>query len=162
MVPLSLSIALTIRVGFLLGAGKTSDAKHSAELGLLLAVVYALLGASMLLYFRANIPSLYTSESEVIELSASLLFYAALFQLADGLQVTSAGALRGYKDTKAALVIMGCTFWCFGLPLGYALGLTDIFGEALQAPGFWMGLVAGLAATCGLLLLRLKFIFKLN
>lgn len=162
MIPLSLGLALTIRVGFLLGTQDHIAVRNSIKLGLGMAALYAIVAAITLFLFRNSIPMLYTSNKHVIELSASLLFFAALFQFADALQVTSAGALRGYKDTKTPLFIVALTFWCFGLPLGYVLGLTDFFGEAIHASGFWIGLVAGLAATCVLLLLRLRHIIRIN
>ncbi len=160
MIPLSLSIALTIRVGFLLGSQEYERAKFIIKLGLALAIVYACFSAIALFLLRNNIPKLYTNEVDVILLGGTLLMYAAIFQLADGIQVSCAGALRGYKDTRSPLIIMMLTFWCFGLPLGYTLGLTDYLGPARQAVGFWLGLVAGLFTASLLLAIRLRFVTR--
>ena len=61
-------------------------------------------------------------------------------QLSDGISFTGQGALRGYKDTYAPMYIMIIAFWCFGLPIGYSLGLTDLIFPALGAYGMWIGM----------------------
>ncbi len=158
MIPLGLSTALTIRIGYLIGAGAKRDARFTAFFGLALAVAYALLSASVLLICKRDIALLYNREIEVVGLASTLLIYAAAFQLGDALQVTAAGAMRGYKDTSAAMYIMLLTFWCFGLPLGYMLGLSDMVGQPRHAEGFWAGLVLGLLAAGALLVSRLLLV----
>ncbi len=158
MIPMSLSIALTIRVGFLLGSQERKRAIFTIKLGLALAIFYACFSAITLFLLRNVIPKLYTNEADVILLCGVLLTYAAIFQLADSIQVSCAGALRGFKDTRSPLIIMTLTFWCFGLPLGYTLGLTDYLGPAQHAAGFWLGLVAGLFTASVLLAIRLRFV----
>jgi len=160
MAPLSLAMALTIRVGFLLGSKEVANARYCAFYGLVIAAVYAVFSATALYAFRTDIATLYNAQPAVIQMTSTLLIYAAIFQLGDALQVTAAGALRGYKDTRIPMYVMALTFWCFGLPLGYTLGLTNIFGEPLHAEGFWIGLVVGLAATGVLLIWRLGVISR--
>lgn len=160
MIPLSLGIALTIRVGFLVGSDHIDEARHTAFYGLALAILYAAFSGSLLYILRTHIAQLYNKESAVIALSSSLIVYAAVFQIGDALQVTAAGALRGYKDTRPAMYIMLLTFWCFGLPLGYLLGLSELLGPPMYAEGFWAGLVGGLALAATLLIWRLNTISK--
>jgi MATE family multidrug resistance protein len=76
--------------------------------------------------------------------------YAAVFQLPDGVQVLSNGALRGLKDTRVPMAITVLAYWGFGMPLGAWLGLARGQG----APGFWTGLILGLAVAATLLALR--------
>ncbi len=158
MIPLSLSMALTIRVGFLVGSKQPREARATAFYGLGLAVFYAVFSASLLYFLRVNIAQLYNKDQAVIALSSTLIIYTAVFQIGDALQVTAAGALRGYKDTRPAMYIMLLTFWCFGLPLGYALGLSELFGSPMHAEGFWTGLVVGLFLAATLLIWRLNVI----
>lgn len=158
MIPLSLSMALTIRIGFFIGSDQTLNARFTAYYGVILALIYASFSCVMLYSFRFQIAALYNSQPEVIALSSSLLLYAAAFQLGDAFQVTAAGALRGYKDTKITMYIMIITFWFFGLPLGYILGLTNLIVEPMYAQGFWFGLVVGLLMAGAILILRLRTI----
>ena len=100
--------------------------------------------------------ALYSSDIAVVSLATHLLIFAAMYQLSDAIQIGAAGALRGYKDTLATLVLTVISFWLVGLPLGYYLGLSQ---EApLGAEGFWIGLVAGLSVNAVLLLTRLRFV----
>ena len=150
MVPLSLGLAATIRVGFLLGAGQPLAARFSAFTGVGLALVYGTTSAICLWVFADTIVAWYTSEHQVQRLAALLLIFAAVFQLTDALQVTCAGALRGYKDTAIPMVVTIVAFWLLGMPLGYTLAMTDWFGPPWEAKGFWTGIVLGLsvAAVC--------------
>ena len=77
-------------------------------------------------------------------------------QISDGISFTGQGALRGYKDTLAPLYIMIIAFWCFGLPIGYMLGLTDILLPSLGAKGMWIGLCFGVLLASLLVFLRLN------
>lgn len=160
MVPLSLAMAVTIQVGFAVGDGDHERAKeicrYSVILGLIIAVVTAVLSFA----FRHEIAAIYTHELPVIELAASLMFLAALFQFSDAIQVISAGALRGYKDTKSILYITFLSYWGVGLSIGLILGLTDWIIEPIGPYGFWIGFISGLTTAAVFLAWRLKVIQK--
>ncbi|MDP0971764.1 MATE family efflux transporter, partial [Klebsiella pneumoniae] len=68
----------------------------------------------MTLLFAADIVQLYTDDSEVAAIAVSLLFYAAVFQLSDGIQVAAAGALRGIKDMTFIMNSNLFSFWLLG------------------------------------------------
>ncbi|WP_020680355.1 MATE family efflux transporter [Marinobacterium rhizophilum] len=155
MLPLSIALAITIRVGHLTGAKDYPLARRSAFTGVLLALGCALLSCSFMLIFAHNIASLYSPNPVVITLAAQLLTIAAFFQFSDSIQVAAAGALRGYKDTSIPLLLVFVAYWLIGMPAGYVLGLTDWLGPAQGAHGFWYGLVLGLSLGAFLLGTRL-------
>ena len=155
MLPLSLGMALTLRVSFLMGAGARDTASLISRSSLILAVTIALTFASLLFILADLIATLYTGDPEVRAVSVKLLSFAAAFQIADVLQVTCISALRGYKDTRVPMYIMLFSFWGIGLPLGYLLALTDILWPAMGAAGFWLGLTCGLVSASLLLGWRL-------
>lgn len=158
MVPLSLSLALTIRVGNSMGISEAREKKLALQTsvicGLFIVVVMALVNSSVIATLRQPIASLYTQDMAVIALASELLLFAAVFQLSDGLQVGANGVLRGMKDTTIPMYITVIAYWCVGLPLGYTLGLTSWLTPAQGAHGFWYGLVAGLTAAAILLCWR--------
>ncbi|WP_241242352.1 MATE family efflux transporter [Thalassotalea sp. G2M2-11] len=158
MVPLSLAMAVTIQVGFAVGNNNHSEAKAICLYSVMLGLIIAVVTAALSLIFRTEIASIYTTESAVIELAASLMFLAALFQFSDAIQVISAGALRGYKDTKAILYITFCSYWLVGLSVGLILGLTDWLIPAIGPYGFWIGFISGLTVAAILLAWRLKIV----
>lgn len=155
MVPLSIGMALTLRIAFLMGAGTPRTAHLLSRSSLILAGLTALLFASSLFVFAGAIARLYTSDPEVQQVTTLLLKFAAAFQIADVIQVTCISALRGYKDTRIPMFIMLFSFWGVGMPLGYVLTFTDLIIDAMGAPGFWVGITAGLASAALLLGWRL-------
>ncbi len=159
MLPLSIGMALTLRVSFLMGAGAPDTARLIARSSLILATGTALVFALMLLVFSREIAALYTGDQAVQAVTVRLLMFAAFFQIADVIQVTCISALRGYKDTRIPMFIMLFSFWGVGLPLGYLLTFTNWLIPAMGAAGFWVGLTGGLASA-GLLLGWRLFMFR--
>ncbi|KMQ73063.1 MATE family efflux transporter [Marinobacter subterrani] len=155
MLPLSIGMALTLRVSFLMGARAPDTARLIARSSLILAAATALVFAVLLLVFSREIAALYTSDTEVQAVTVRLLMFAAIFQIADVIQVTCISALRGYKDTRIPMFIMLFSFWGVGLPLGYALTFTDWLVPPMGAAGFWVGLTGGLVSASILLGWRL-------
>lgn len=156
MIPYSIGMAATVRVGQALGRGEPREARFAAGVSMVTALAYACVSASCMLLMREQIAQIYTPAPEVIALAASLIVYAALFQFSDALQVTAAGALRGYQDTRATMIMTLFAYWGIGLPVGYILGLTDLFGPASGPAGLWEGLIVGLTCAALMLTLRLK------
>ena len=81
---------------------------------------------------------------------------AAVFQIADGVQIGAAGALRGYKDTRMPMVINTFSYWMLGFPLAYLAAITFV------APPSWIwgGFVLGLTVAAVLLTARFNMLSK--
>jgi MATE family multidrug resistance protein len=151
MLPLGIAMATTVRVGHAVGAEDRSAIRWAAGAGFALGGLTQLLAGVVLVFGGAWIAGFYTSEPAVVALAVLLMRYAAVFQLPDGIQVLSAGALRGLKDTRVPMLITILAYWGVGLPLGAWFGLH----RGLGAPGLWIGLILGLSVAATLLLLRL-------
>ncbi len=160
MVPLSIAMAVTIKVGFAVGENKLQQAKDMCTNSMILGFIIALFTASGTIIFRDEIALIYTNDVGVVSLAAKLMFLAALFQFSDFIQVISAGALRGYKDTKAILYITFISYWLVGLSVGLILGITDWVVPQTGPYGFWIGFIFGLTTAAILLAWRLKVIQK--
>ena len=160
MVPLALGMAATIRVGFNVGANDFAGASRSAWVAASTAIAWGVIFAATLLIFRYDLAALYTRETDVVQLAAGLLLLGALFQVFDGPQATLMGTLRGYKDTRAPMVIALVAYWLIGLPVGTSLcfGLFSIPGIGVY--GMWWGLVAGLVVVAVALFARLARISR--
>lgn len=154
MIPYSLGMAITVRVGQALGRGQPREARFVAGAGMGTALVWACISASLIVLLRGQIATVYTADPKVIEVASMLLMFAALYQFSDVIQVTAAGALRGYQDTRVTMILTLFAYWGIGLPVGYALGLTDWLGQANGPSGLWQGLIVGL--TCAALMLGLR------
>ncbi|AJQ28801.1 MATE family efflux transporter [Pelosinus fermentans] len=146
MMPLSISMALTIVVGFEAGAKRYQDAKQYGYLGIGIALLMAVMAAIVLYFGNEQISSLYTPDMDIRHLAEQFLLYAIFFQLSDAIATPVQGCLRGYKDVRVTFILAMISYWVLGLPLGYVLS----HHSGLGAFGYWIGLIVGLAfgATC--------------
>lgn len=158
MIPLSIAMAITIRVGQLQGAGDGEGARYAAYTGIGMTLACAVVSSGFMLGVPEFITGWYTTEPDLIQAAASLVMIAALFQFSDAIQVSCAGALRGYKDTFIPLTMVFCAYWVVGLPTGILLGRTSLLAPEMGAAGFWIALVIGLTIGAILLLYRLRII----
>jgi MATE family multidrug resistance protein len=150
MIPVGLSSAISIRVGNAVGRRDPAGARYAGIIGVLIILVIQTASATAMLVFPEAIVSIYTDDGLIAPLAVGLLFYAAVFQYPDGLQVVAAGALRGFKDTRMPVLYMIVSFWIVGITLGYHLTFTREMGPA----GMWIGMIAGLSIAAVLMLMR--------
>ncbi|EKE82837.1 MATE family efflux transporter [Idiomarina xiamenensis] len=160
MVPMSLSMAITLRVGFALGAGTPANAMRSYRLAMVLGMSFAAVNGIGMYLGGSWLAGLYTDNQAIIVLAAQLMGLAAIFTLSDTFQAINIGTLRGYKDTNMAMLITFVSYWPFGLSVGAILGLTDWLVPAMGAAGFWIGFITGLTCAAILLSWRLRYIVK--
>jgi MATE family multidrug resistance protein len=153
-------MATTIKVGFAVGNKNIQQAKNYTIYAILLGLALACFTATITVMFRSEIASIYSTDIAVIELAASLMLLASIYQFSDTIQVVSAGALRGYKDTKSILYITFVSYWVIGLSVGLVLGVTDWIIPKIGPYGFWVGFIAGLTTAAFLLACRLVIIQK--
>lgn len=144
MVPLGLSMALTVRFGEAHGAGENLRLRTIAISGWLVGIAYSLLAATAFLLLGKPMAASFTADPAVIGLTASLLVIVGIFQIFDGMQVASAAMLRGLHDTRVPAIISFASYWICGMPLAGILA----FGMDVGARGVWWGLAAGLAVAC--------------
>ncbi|MCX8600833.1 MULTISPECIES: MATE family efflux transporter [unclassified Gilliamella] len=159
-IPLSLGVATSIRVGYLLGKQKPSLAKQTAYISLAISFAIAVVVALILVIFRTPIIELFTKEAAVIAICMHLIILLAIYQASDYLQVVASNVLRGYKDTQSIFFITLLSYWVVGLPVGYILALTDLVMQPLGAAGFWIGIISGLAVAAVLLIGRMFYLQK--
>ncbi|ENV12116.1 hypothetical protein F965_02679 [Acinetobacter schindleri NIPH 900] len=151
MIPMSLAIALTIRVGTYYGEKNWVAMRQVQWLGLATATVLAVLTMLLLWFFKHEIVALYTSEMQVSQIAVYLVLFAIAYQLMDAWQISAAGCLRGMQDTKGPMWITMIAYWVIAFPVGvYLSRFTD-----MSAAGVWVGLIVGLSVACVLLLMRL-------
>lgn len=158
MIPLSISMALTIAIGFEVGAKRFRDARQYSYIGIGIALLMASLCAIVLFIFSHQVAGLYTEDLDVLQLAQEFLLYVIFFQLSDAIAAPIQGSLRGYKDVKVTFVLALISYWIVGLPLGYVLVDYGQFG----AVGYWIGLILGLAFGAICLSVRLFAVQQKN
>jgi len=143
MVPLGLSLAVSLRISRAHGEGRTAAAR-AIGVGALLAGLIAMLSfAALYLFAGGLLTRAFSTVPEVSTLAAELLIVAAVFQIFDGAQVIGVGALRGLTDVRVPAALTFAAYWLLALPLGYSLA----FHTRLGPRGLWVGLAAGLSTA---------------
>jgi MATE family multidrug resistance protein len=155
MVPLGLSQAATVRVGYGYGAGDPLWITRAGRVAIGCALAFALASALVMWLFPRSLASLFLDASAadsaaVLALAVDFLLIAAVFQLADGAQVIGAGILRGVQDTRVPMIFAGLGYWVVGIGVGAFLAFETRLGGA----GIWIGLAAGLTVVAVLMLWR--------
>lgn len=160
VLPLSLGVAATIRVGHSLGEQSPENAKVAAYTAIAVGITTALCTAIPSAIFRQKIALLYNDSPAVVSMAAQLMLLAAIYQLSDSIQVVGSGILRGYKDTRSIFFITFIAYWVLGLPIGYTLALTNTIIPAIGPSGFWWGFIIGLTSSAILMSMRIHWLQK--
>ncbi|QBZ83376.1 Multidrug resistance protein NorM [Hydrogenovibrio crunogenus] len=160
MVPLSVAMAITVRVGEAYGQGSLKALKVSMRTGVGSAALFSGVIALFTYVMMQDIAALYTTDTKVILLAGTLLLFAAFYQVFDAVQVASAGALRGLHSTKVTMVVTFISYWLIGLGMGYVFAFTDWIIPKSGVAGFWLGIVLGLILAAVLLQVKLHVLVK--
>ncbi|XWK86016.1 MAG: MATE family efflux transporter [Phormidium sp.] len=158
-VALGISFATTVRVGQEVGQKNVKGSRLAGYVGISLGGLFMAFMGILFWLIPERIVSLYLdinnpANTAVVNQAKALLRVAAFFQIADGIQVTAVGALRGLKDTRIPVLIGIFAYWCIGLTSGYLLGLKLGFGSV----GLWWGLALGLAVASVVLTWRFSVV----
>ena len=161
MVPLGLGQAATARVGLFTGALRPAEAARAGWVAIGLGAGFMAAMALLLVLAARPIAAGFlgagdAGAAEAAALAAMLLTIAGVFQLADGVQVVAAGALRGLKDTRVPMLLAALGYWGIGMPVGLLLA----WSAGLGPVGLWIGLAAGLGGVALLMLRRWRLLSR--
>lgn len=143
MIPLGMAGAASIRVGLAVGAGQQERLWPILKASLAMVVFWQGLAAMAFIFGGRMMAETMSDDPVVIELTVTLFIMVALLQVADGVQGTSLGALRGMSDMNMPTVITLVAYWALALPVSYVLGFVFHYG----AVGVWLGYTVGLVVA---------------
>jgi MATE family multidrug resistance protein len=154
-IPFGTAQAATIRVGYHHGAGDRIAAGRAGWVALAIGTGFMTTTALAMLLMPTALLRIYTdpdahANAVLIGFALQYLMWAAIFQLADGVQAVAAGALRGLQDTRVPMWIAIFSYWVPGFGMAIWLG----FFTPLEGTGVWIGLATGLFFAAALLLWR--------
>ncbi|KAA9002056.1 MATE family efflux transporter [Affinibrenneria salicis] len=158
VLPMSVGVAVTIRIGHRLGELSVEGARVAARTGIMVGIVLACFCSVFTALLREQIALLYNQDPAVVTMASQLMLLAAIYQISDAIQVIGSGVLRGYKDTRAIFFITFIAYWLLGLPSGYLLALTDILVPRMGPAGFWIGFIIGLTASAIMMVSRIRWL----
>ncbi len=159
MVPLAISNAIAVKVGFANGAKNFNELKNYAFIGMFMCVGFMMCSAVIFCSFPHFLVSLFSKDLTLIKICVPVLYVVSIFQIFDGLQVALAGIYKGIKKTKIVLIANFIGYWLISIPLGYMLALKHGF----MLKGFWYGLLFAAIVLCAQMLLMLfRYLKKLR
>ncbi|KWV57579.1 MATE family efflux transporter [Bradyrhizobium macuxiense] len=158
MVPFGVGMAATVRVGHAVGRRDPDGLRRAGYVAVLISGTFMSVMTLAVILARFEIATIFLGEASdtAAQLTAMLLLIGATFFIADGVQTTTAGALRGMNDTQVPLLFATISYWLVGFASAYALA----FWTRLGAPGVWIGLSLGTAVYATLLILRFRLLAR--
>ncbi|WGS20649.1 MULTISPECIES: MATE family efflux transporter [unclassified Bradyrhizobium] len=156
MVPFGVGMAATVRVGHAVGRHDPDGLRRAGYVAVALSGTFMSIMTLAVILARFEIATIFLGEATdtTAQLTAMLLLIGATFFIADGVQTTTAGALRGMNDTQLPLLFATISYWLVGFASAYALA----FWTTLGAAGVWIGLSLGTAVYATLLILRFRLL----
>ena len=140
MIPLGMAGAVSIRVGLAVGADDPDRLRPIMKATFVIVTLWQALAALTFIFGGRLLAEAMSDDPAVISLTVTLFVIVALLQVADGIQGTALGALRGMSDMNVPTVITLIAYWPVALPASYLLG----FVFDLGAVGVWLGYTVGL------------------
>lgn len=133
-IPFGLGVATSSRVGNFLGCRNAKGAARAAHSSALLAVTFGSVVLAILMATRYHFAKIFNDNPAVVQLTSEIMPFVALFQIADGLNGSCGGSLRGMGRQHVGAAINLVSYYCFALPLGVYLAF---HGQGLK--GLWVG-----------------------
>ena len=156
MVPLAISNATAVKVGFANGARYFKSLKTYAFTGIAMCVIFMACSAIIVGIFPDFLLSLFTTDEELVKVCIPVVYMLCAFQVFDGLQVALAGVFRGIKQTNVVMISNFISYWLISIPLGCLLGLK----YKLNLLGFWYSLCVSAIVLCTIMLVTMLRKFK--
>jgi len=133
-IPFGIGVAASARVGNLLGARNAKGAARAANVAAWLSMVMGFLVLIVLMAVKDFYAKIFNDDGRVIHLTAKVMPYVALFQIADGLNGSCGGSLRGMGRQHIGAAVNIVSYYMGALPLGIYLAF---HGWGLA--GLWVG-----------------------
>lgn len=133
-IPFGVGVAASSRVGNLLGARNAKGAARAANTAACLSAILGAIVLAILMGTKEHFAKIFNNDPDVVKLTATVLPFVALFQIADGLNGSCGGSLRGMGRQHIGAAVNIVSYYCGALPLGIYLAF---HGWGLR--GLWVG-----------------------
>jgi MATE family multidrug resistance protein len=141
-IPFSVSVAVSTRLGNLVGSGNLPAAKIATKTYVMIFIVMGLVDGAILTLARNVLPKAFTDDPKVISIAAGVMPVLAAFQLFDSTTALVNGLLRGLGRQKIGGYANLFVYYVVAVPLALFL----CFGSPdLKLEGLWIGCVVGSA-----------------
>ncbi len=156
MVPLAISNAVAVKVGYANGSKYYKSLKEYAYTGMKMSVCFMAVSALLTGIFAKQLASFFTPDAELLKICVPIIYILCFFQVFDGLQVTLSGIFKGLKQTQIVMISNIFSYWIISFPIGYFLA----FHCNMMLNGFWCALVLSSIFLCSVMFLYMCHKFR--
>ncbi|KAL7665564.1 Ethionine resistance protein [[Candida] zeylanoides] len=139
-IPFAVSIAISTRIAWYIGAASKSAAKTATKSAIIFSICVGMFNGGFLFVFRKWLASLFTNDAQVIDLASKVLIIGAAYQINDCIVCATNGVLRGQGRQKIGGYLNLFSYYCIALPLAFVFA----FYYELELVGLWLGMIVAL------------------
>ena len=149
MIIIAIGSSTTILCSHIYGRKDFPRLRRTVNAAYQMGLLWNISVASLYVAFRYQVPTLFTTNEETIQITASMLIFISLFQVSDCLQAISISIMRGLQDVKVLMPIVFVSYVVINIPVGYLLA----FECGLRVNGLIIGFIVGLSC-CAIMTIR--------
>ena len=149
MIVIAIGSSTTILCSHIYGNRDFSRLRRTVNAAYQMGLLWNISVATLFVAFRYQIPTLFTTNVQTIEITADMLIFISLFQVSDCLQAISISIMRGLQDVKVLMPIVFVSYVVINIPVAYLLA----FECGFKTNGLIMGFIVGLSC-CAVMTIR--------
>lgn len=146
-IPFSISVAVSTRIGHLIGAGLLPTARRAVRLYSAVFTLVGIFDAVVLYLLRHQIPLIFSDDPAIREITAHCFLTVAIFQVVDSIVCGTNGMMRGLGRQDIAAWVVFIVNYAGAVPFAMWLELGP---WAWGLDGVWIGFAIGQVATLAL------------
>lgn len=156
MIPLAISNALAVKVGYSNGARDYNEMTKYIKNGLGISILIMCFAGIIFALFPEQLTRIFTDDLKLVSITVPVMYLVALFQISDGIQVAMSGIYKGLKKTKFTMIANLTGYLLIGVTLGTYLGLF----KKMYLLGCWIGIGVSSVILATILIIGLAVIMK--
>ncbi len=153
MIPLAISSAIAIKVGFFNGAKNFKEIKNFSKVGIFMCFAFMFVMSVLFAIMPDVFIGIFTHDKNLYNAALPVVSLFVFYEIIDGLQISLGGVLKGLKMTKQVTASVLSGYWFVGIPIGFYLA----YARSMPLEGFWIGL---LVAGMTIFVVELVFVLK--
>lgn len=151
-----IGVSTTIRISQLSARQIPSLIKRASNASMQIVLVMVVVCSALFIALSKWLPTLFTTDEEVIQLASKMIVVLIVFQIFDAVQIIYSGILRGMSDATIPGILTFICYFIITIPFSYWAAFYAGFNEI----GIWLGFPVGLSICSLLFYFRLKYLHR--
>lgn len=156
MVPMGISNAIAVKVGYANGAQNYNELINYSKNGVLASVFFMAFAGCIFVLFPKPLISIFTNDKNLISVIIPVMYIVAFFQIFDGIQTSIRGIYNGLKRTKFVMISNLICYLMISISFGYYLGII----RKMYLKGCWISVACSSVLLCAVLIGFLWYVLR--